>query len=105
MIWLVIVGVGAGSFALRVVPLLLLERVSLGDRTDRMIRYAGMSAIAALISASARTTASGTATVPTLTAIAVAIVLAARGASIFRLLICGGAIYAGAIIVVDLVAR
>ena len=44
MTWLVILAVGAGSFVLRLGPLLVFERVSLSDRGDRVIRHAGMAA-------------------------------------------------------------
>jgi branched-subunit amino acid transport protein len=98
MTWLVIVAVGIGSFAFRLGPLLLFQKVTLSERGDRMIRDAGLAAIAALIAVTARQSATGGAVVPTVLALAAAVVLAARGASIFLLLVCGGAIYAGSAI-------
>jgi len=105
MTWIVILAVGAGSFVFRLSPLLVFERTALGPRGDLVIRNAGTAAITALIVASTKHSASGSAVVPTLLAIAVATVLAARGASMVRLLIFGGGIYACSIVVADLLAR
>lgn len=105
MTWLVILGVGIGSFALRAAPLLVLGRAQLGEGADRMIRHAGSAAIAALVALSAQDSASGSATLPTVLALAVALVLAVRGASMVRLLVAGGAVYAGALLVADLLTR
>lgn len=105
MIWVVILAVGAGSYAFRLAPLLLLERVSLSERSDRVVRYAGISAITALIATSSRQHAAGTAVVPTVLALAAAIALAARGASMMLLLAGGGGIYAGSVVVLQLAGR
>ena len=105
MTWLVIFAVGAGSFVFRLGPLLVFERVSLGDRGDRVIRHAGTAAVTALIVTTTKHSATGPMTVPTVLAVAAAVVLAARGASMLRLLIFGGGIYAVSAIVMDLVAR
>jgi branched-subunit amino acid transport protein len=103
--WLVILAVGLGSLAFRVVPQLVFERVTLSERSDQLVRHAGAAAITALIVTSTKQSASGNATVPTLLAVGIAVVLAARGASMIRILICGGAVYAFSIIVVDLLVR
>jgi branched-subunit amino acid transport protein len=105
VIWVVIFAVGAGSYAFRLGPLLLLEQVSLSERTDRVIRYAGISAITALIATSSRQHATGSAVLPTVLAMAVGLALAARGASMMLLLAGGGATYAGAVVVLHLVGR
>jgi branched-subunit amino acid transport protein len=105
MTWMVILAVGAGSFAFRLGPLLALERVTLSERGDRLIRNGGTAAITALIVGATKHSATGTATVPTLLAVGVGLVLAARGGSILRLLVCGGAIYAASVVVLDLLAR
>ena len=105
MIWVVLLAVGLGSFAFRLAPLLLFHRINLSERGDRVIRDAGTAAITALIALSARQSATTGSVVPVLAAMAVAVVLAARGASMFLLLVFGGATYAGAVIVMDLVAR
>ena len=60
---------------------------------------------AALIVVSTKQSATGNALVPTVLAVAVAAVLAARGGSMLRLLVCGGAVYALASIVVGAALR
>jgi branched-subunit amino acid transport protein len=105
MTWVVILAVGAGSFAFRLGPLLVFERVSLTERGDRVIRHAGTAAITALIVVTTKHSATGGAVIPTLLAVAAALVLAARGASMMRLLLFGGATYACSAIVVGLLAR
>ncbi len=66
-----------------------------------MIRHAGTAAITALIMVSTKQSATGDAVVPTVLAVAAAVVLAARGASMLRLLVCGGGIYACSVIVIE----
>ena len=105
MTWLVIIAVGLGSYALRLGPQLLFEDTSLSERGDQLIRHAATAALTALIVVSTKKTATGNALAPTLLAVAVAGVLAARGGSMLRLLICGGAVYACSTIVIGLLAR
>ena len=105
MTWLVILAVGLGSFAFRLGPLLLFQRVSLSERGDRVIRDAGTAAITALIVISSKQSATGSATVPTVLAVAAAVVLAARGASMLRLLACGAWDLRFVVILVDVLAR
>lgn len=105
MTWVVMLAVGAGSFAFRLGPLLVAQRVTLSERADRLLRHAGIAAISALIVVSTKQTAAGGVTVPTLLAVAVATVLAARGRSMLRLLMIGGGIYACSAIVIDLLSR
>ena len=94
MTWVVIIAVGAGSFLFRLAPLLVFERISLSERGDRVIRHAGTAAITALIVATTKHSATGSAAIPTVVAVAAAIALAARGASMLRLLAFGVGIYA-----------
>ena len=103
--WLVILAVGLGSLAFRLVPQLVFERVTLSERRDQLIRHAGTAAITALIVTSTKQSATGNATVPTLLAVGLGAVLAARGASMIRLLIFGGTVYACSVIVMDLLVR
>jgi branched-subunit amino acid transport protein len=103
--WVVVLAVGAGSFVFRLGPLLLLQRISLTGRADRVIRHAGTAAITALIVVSTKSSATGTGAIPTLLAVAAGVVLAARGVSLLRLVVCGGGIYACSLLVVDLLAR
>ena len=105
MTWIVILAVGIGSFLFRVVPLLALARVSFSERTDRWIRHAGTAAVAALIAVSTQHQATGRAAVPTVLAVGTAAVLAARGASMVRLLTLGGAVFACSTVAADLLAR
>ena len=100
-----ILAVGAGSFLFRLGPLLVLHRISLSDRADRVIRYAGCAAVTALITLSARGTATGAATVPTVLAVTAGIVMAARAASMFRVLGAGLAAYASAALLIALLTR
>ena len=104
MTWLVILAVGAGSFVFRLGPLLVFERISLSERGDRAIRHAGTAATTALIVVTTKHSATGGAVIPTVLAVAVAAVFAARGASMLRLLLIGGATYACSAIVVGLLA-
>ncbi|MEO8692957.1 MAG: AzlD domain-containing protein [Acidimicrobiales bacterium] len=105
MTWIVILAVGAGSFVFRLGPLLVLERMTLSDRGDRVIRHAGTAAITALIVVTTKHNATGGSVLPTVLAVAVGVVLAARGGSMVRLLVFGGATYAGSAIVMELLTR
>jgi branched-subunit amino acid transport protein len=102
--WVVIVAVGLGSFLFRVGPLLALHRVPSSGRADRVVRHAGTAAITALIAVSTRYSSTGRATVPTLVAVAAAGVLAVRGATMLRLLVLGGATFAGTVAALRLLA-
>ena len=104
MTWIVMIAVGVGSYLFRLGPLLLLRRVALSDRADQLIRHAGTAAITALIVLSTKQSATGSAAVPALLAVSVAAVLAARRASMLRLLAIGGAIYAGSLVAVAAIA-
>ena len=105
MTWVVLLAVGLGSYAFRLAPVLLFQRVTLSERGDRMIRDAGTAAITALIALSAKQSAATGSVAPVLCAMAVGLVLAARGASMFVLLVVGGATYAGALIVMNVLGR
>ena len=105
MTWLVMVAVGLGSYVFRLGPLLVLHRVSLSERADQVIRHAGTAAITALIVVSTKHSATGSAAIPTLLAVCTAAILAARRASMVRLLLVGGAIYACSLIAMEAIAR
>jgi branched-subunit amino acid transport protein len=94
MTWLTMVLVGLGSYAFRAIPLLVLPRVELSTRADRVLRNAGAAALTALVVTSVTGRAESGTVVPTLAAIALAAVLAARGASLLRVVVAGGALYA-----------
>jgi branched-subunit amino acid transport protein len=105
MTWIVMIAVGVGSYMFRLGPLLVLQRVALSDRADQLIRHAGTAAITALIVVSTKQSATGSAVVPTVLAVSVAALLAARRASMLRLLTIGGAIYAGSLIAMAAIAQ
>jgi branched-subunit amino acid transport protein len=100
--WIAVVLVGLGSFVFRLGPLLLLERRQLTEGADRAIRHAGTAAITALIAVSTVHSAAGGNALPTLAAVAVALLLAARGMSMLRTVLLGGAVYAAITIVLGL---
>ncbi len=105
MTWVVVLAVGAGSFAFRLGPLLLLQRLSLTPRADGVIRHAGIAAITALIVVSTKSSATGTAVIPTVLGVAAGVVLAVRGASMLRLVVSGGGVYFSTHLVIGLLAR
>jgi len=103
MTWIVVLAVGLGSYVFRVGPLFALQRLTLSPRVERVIRHAGTAAITALIVVAGRQSATGGSAVPTVLALAAGIGLAWRGASMARILVVGGALYAGVVIVTGLV--
>jgi hypothetical protein len=68
MTWVVVLAVGAGSFGFRLSRVLLLERISLADRAGRVPRHGGNAAITTLIVVSTHSSATGTASIPTVLA-------------------------------------
>ena len=99
------IAVGAVSFVFRLGPLLVAQKLPFSERADHLIRQSGTAAITALIVVSIKKGATGNAALPTTLAIAVAIVLAARGTSMVRLLVVGGGIYACSAIVMQVFTR
>ena len=76
--WAAMVAVGLVSYVFRAVPLVVLDRVRIGERTDRVVRHAGAAAVTALLVGSVGHGFSDLR--PTvLAATAVALALAARG--------------------------
>ena len=100
--WLVVLAVGAGSYLLRIGPLLVLERARPSAELERTIRHGGLAAIAALVALSTRDVASGGSPVAAVMATGVAAVLAARGTPMLRLLALGGLTYAVAVVAGEL---
>ena len=105
MTWWVILAVGAGSFVLRAAPLLVFERIPVPARAERTIRHAATAVITSIIVSSSRQAALGGAGIATLAAIVVGVVLAARQASMVRIVATGGATYCAAAVAVQLLAR
>jgi branched-subunit amino acid transport protein len=89
--WLAIAGVGAGSYLLRLIPLLALGEATWSPSVQRRIGHAGTAALTAIVVAAVRhPTGHGAATaVACLAGAAVAV----RGASMPRMLLAGGAAY------------
>jgi branched-subunit amino acid transport protein len=98
--WIVMIAVGAGSYLFRVGPLIALRHVALSERADRTIRHAGLAAIAALIAGTARHTSAHAPLVAVLAALGLGALLAARRASMVRILVAGGALYALLVVVI-----
>ena len=92
--WIAVLAVGVGSYAFRLLPLLIVGRLDLSPKTQELIGRAGLAAITALIAGSLQATAHGATTLPTLAAGTVGIGLAARQASMLRIVAVGGAMYA-----------
>jgi branched-subunit amino acid transport protein len=93
MTWLAVIGVGLGSYLLRVIPLVVLPRVSLPASFDRVVRHAGLAAITALLVAAVRGEAGTGGRGPTLIAVTVAAALAIRGATMLHVVLVGGVVY------------
>jgi branched-subunit amino acid transport protein len=92
--WLVIVAVGAGSYVMRALPVMLSARWTGTPRVERTIAHAGTAALAALIAGGfqrAATTPTDIAAV--VLAAAVALYIAVRGGSMARILLTGGLAY------------
>ncbi len=88
------IAVGAGSFAFRALPLLLLERRTLGAGADRVIRHAGTAVLTAVVTLSATHSAQSGNPLPTLCSMVVALGLASRRSSTLRILSAGGIVFA-----------
>lgn len=105
MTWIVVLAVGAGSFLLRVMPLLLLERRPLGPVGERTVRHAGIAAITGLIAVSTTHSAERGNALPALLALAAAMSITVRGHSMVRTVLTGSAVYATALVAIDLITR
>jgi branched-subunit amino acid transport protein len=99
MVWIAVLAAGLGSYAMRLAPLLWGERLAMGERTQEVLRHAGMGGISALVIYSVVGTARTGDVIdllPTVLAIAVAAVLTFRGRSMTVGLIVGVAVQLGA---------
>ena len=93
-VWVAILGVGLGSYAFRVVPLLVLDRAPLPPRAEALIGRAGLAALTALIALSTHSAAAGGAAPETIAGVGVGTVAAARRAPMLLVVVGGGAMYA-----------
>jgi branched-subunit amino acid transport protein len=92
--WIALLGVGLGSYAFRVVPLLVLDRASLSPRVEALVGRAGLAAITALIALSTQSAAAGGAAPEALAGVGVGAVASARRAPMLLVVAAGGAMYA-----------
>ena len=98
MIWIGVLAVGLGSFAFRAAPLLLGAGFQLPQRTQQILRHAGMGGIAALLVSNIIGIGSGNGFVTAasaVVAVTVGAVVAWRGRSMTLVVLSGGAVYMG----------
>jgi branched-subunit amino acid transport protein len=94
--WLAIVLVGLGSYAFRVVPMLLGERVRLSQGADVTLRHAAIGAMTALMVLGVEKVAADPFSPDTIalgTALATSGTAALLGRSMPLVVLCGGATY------------
>jgi branched-subunit amino acid transport protein len=94
--WIAIAGVGLGSYAFRLLPLLLGERVRWSAPIDRAIRHAGLAALTALVVAGVRHHQGDGrpgATLLAFAAVVAAAVVARRGRSMLWVVATGLGVY------------
>jgi branched-subunit amino acid transport protein len=92
--WIAVLGVGLGSLVLRVLPLLVVGHLRLTAEQEAFLGRAGLAAIAALIAVSARSAAVESSALAVVAAVGAGTMLAARHASMLRIVVIGGAVYA-----------
>jgi branched-subunit amino acid transport protein len=93
--WLVILAVGAGSYGLRALPVLLDAAWLRSPRFERTIGYAGTAALAALITSGFRNSATSPATtIAVVVAAAISAFVAVRSRSMYAILGAGAGAYA-----------
>jgi branched-subunit amino acid transport protein len=97
VIWLVILAVAMGSYALRSLPLFAVGRLAPSERVERSLERAGAAALMALATTTVADAGAGWAPAPIL-ALAAGAVVAVRGASLARVLGVGVLVY----LIVDL---
>lgn len=104
--WLAVLVLGLGSFALRVAPFLLGDRVHPSRRTELLLRHAAVAAVTALIVTGIRGAGQGDLglTVVVTVALAAALALAAADRSM-GLVILGGLLVYGVGVAASVAAR
>lgn len=94
--WLAIVFVGLGSYAFRVVPMLLGERMRLSEGADATLRHAAVGAMTALMVLGVKRVAAdpfSLDTIPVGIALAISGTVALLGRSMPLVVLCGGVTY------------
>ncbi len=102
--WLAIVLVGLGSYAFRVVPMLLGERMQLSEGADTTLRHAAVGALAALMVLGVKRVAAdpfSPDTIPVGLALAMSGTVALLGRSMPLVVLCGGVTYGLALLVLE----
>ena len=93
--WEVVLLVGAGAFACRVLPLLAADRLRPGPRAAAALRHAGVGALTALVVLAVLGPGAGAGPavpVPLLAGVAVGVALALRGWSMLWVVLAGLAV-------------
>jgi branched-subunit amino acid transport protein len=101
--WLAIVAVGAVSYVFRAAPVVLFGRIRITEGVDRTVRHAGAAAVTALLVGAVRQGGHASSLIAVLVATGVALVVAARGGSMLRIVMLGGCSYATIVVVEALV--
>jgi branched-subunit amino acid transport protein len=101
MMWTAVLLVGLGSYLCRVVPLLTTHRLRPGERTQSVLRHAGMGGMAALLVSGliGHDQASST-LLPALAGVLASTGLALRGRSMTVCLAAGAGLYGGILAVI-----
>jgi len=97
--WLAVLAVGAGSYAFRALPMLVLARGPVSPTFERTVRHAGVAAVTALLVGSVRHAAEGGEPAAVLGAVAAGSAAALRGASALVVLAVGALAYGAALVV------
>jgi branched-subunit amino acid transport protein len=92
--WLVVLAVGAGSYAFRALPFFVPGRWRESPAVERTLAHAGTAALAALVASGLRHGVDTGHGAGFLVAGAVAVVVAVRGGSMPRVLLAGALAYA-----------
>ena len=96
MMWIAVLIAGLGSYGLRALPLILGPRIRIPQRTQDVLRFAGIGGLTALLVTSvAGIGAAGGAisALPPVAAVAVATVIARRGRSMAQVTLIGAAVF------------
>ena len=88
--WLAILAVGAGSYVLRVLPLLRSRPLATSPRLQRTLRHGGLGGIAALVVSTTAGQLPVSGWAPTLAAVGAGLVVSIRRGSMLQVVVVGG---------------
>jgi branched-subunit amino acid transport protein len=97
--WIAILAVGSVSYVFRAAPLLVLGRMRLSDRVDRLVRHASSAALTALLAGAVTHGGDTSVNLAILAATACGLVVAACGRSMLRVVLAGALTYAATTLV------